>query len=161
GSYASTASAFGTSTNNVDFTASTPVTTAAVTINSIRFADATFNSGNPTLTLTGALTITSGGILVSSAMTTPANGRPGITGSSITTATSSVDLIVQQFSGTPFTIASTITGTGALTKSGGGTLILSGTQSYTGSTYINQGVLQWNSTTAIPTGNVIFGNGST
>ncbi len=41
-----------------------------------------------------------------------------------------------------FTVANTISGSGTLTKTGGGTLILTGTNTYTGTTTISAGVLQ-------------------
>lgn len=50
------------------------------------------------------------------------------------------------------TLSGAITGTGALTKLGDGTLILSGTNNYTGGTIVSQGTLQGTSTSL--TGNI-------
>ena len=50
------------------------------------------------------------------------------------------------------TVSDSGTGAGALTVKGGGKLVLSGNNSYTGGTYVDGGVLQLNSTTAAGTG---------
>ncbi len=112
------------------------------TINSLRF---NANGGNAGFTLTlptGTNTIDSGGILI-----TPAVGAfaSTITHGSLTSGNGQ-DLIVNQYNtSATLTIRSTIVDNGAtpiaLTKSGPGTLILTGGGSYTGGTYVNSGIL--------------------
>lgn len=121
--------------NNTDVTsAQSP---AAFTINSLRF-----NTAAPAnVTLTGVNVISSGGILVTSAV--GANNLTISGGTSL--AGSSTDLIVLQNNtqGT-LNISSLIaaSGTSGLTKSGAGTLILSNAaNTYTGKTSINAGTI--------------------
>jgi autotransporter-associated beta strand protein len=63
-------------------------------------------------------------------------------------------LVISGSSGTlHFAAASSISGTGSLTMNGsGGTLILSGTDSYNGATIVNAGTLEVESAAALPTG---------
>nr|WP_240154413.1 autotransporter-associated beta strand repeat-containing protein [Comamonas sp. Tr-654] len=58
-------------------------------------------------------------------------------------------------------IATNITGTGKLTKSGAGTLILSGSNSYSGGTVLSAGTLAVRSDSALGTGNLVLGSGTT
>ncbi|QLF94660.1 autotransporter-associated beta strand repeat-containing protein [Pseudomonas sp. ABC1] len=58
-------------------------------------------------------------------------------------------------------IATSISGTGKLTKSGGGTLILSGSNSYSGGTVLSAGTLVVRSDSALGTGNLVLGSGTT
>ena len=106
--------------NNTDITTSA---TYSGTTNSVRF-----NSAGDTVTLSGASTLTSGGILVTSGA-----GAAGATfGGAGSLTSSGTDLIVNQFdtSGS-LTISNAIIGnTVGLTKSGPGTLILTGTNTY-------------------------------
>ncbi len=59
------------------------------------------------------------------------------------------------------TIANAITGAGGLTKSGAGTLLLSGTDTYGGTTRVNQGILRLGSAGAIPAGGAVVVAGGT
>jgi fibronectin-binding autotransporter adhesin len=79
-------------------------------------------------------------------------GNGGTTGTLGTGAISNNASLVFNRSNT-LTVASAISGTGSLTQAGGGTTVLSGANSYTGTTAINQGTLQAGSTSA-------FGNNS-
>ena len=98
---------------NVDSQASASV--GALTINSLRFN----TNVADTVTLTGALTDATGGILETSNVGTVATS---ITGSTLTSG--AADLIfIQNNTGGALTVASTITGAVGLTKAGGGTLI--------------------------------------
>lgn len=106
-------------------------------------------SAGSTLTLAGNLTITSasatslGGILFDNS-----GGTGGITGSGITINTASQELIFYTGGSTPtnaFTVASNILNNTAtiVTKSGSGTMVLSGTaNAFTGNLNINEGTLR-------------------
>jgi len=129
------------SSTNVVMNASTPEAANATT-NSVLFPGST---PNVTVALSGATnTITSGGILVSTAL----NGAAEvITGGSLTSG--AADLIVNEFdaSGT-LTIASQVVNNSSIplvigvTESGPGTLVLSNnTNTYTGATFINNGII--------------------
>ena len=56
-------------------------------------------------------------------------------------------------------ISGQITGTGGLIKTGPGTLALTGTNNYNGSTKISDGALQANDTAGLPSGNLILDGG--
>ena len=73
------------------------------------------------------------------------------TGNSIITP-SGTRIITVSNSAATFTVAGVINGTGGLTKNGKGTLVLSNTNTYTGSTIVNQGIVE------LPAGGVIDGN---
>ena len=107
------------------------------TTNSLRFAGA----AGYTVTLSGTNVITTGGILETSDVGASHNNL--ITGGTLEGA-SGADLIVIQdnVNGSLLTIASAIADNGTatgLTKSGRGTLVLTGPNTYTGPTIINQG----------------------
>jgi len=105
------------------------------TVNSIRFARA----GADTVTANGVNIIGSGGILVTSAV---GNNALTITGGTSLTSGNGQDLIVHQYNtANTLTIATKITGGIGVTKAGPGTLILSGTNDYTGQTFVNGGTL--------------------
>lgn len=118
---------------NVDSQASASV--GALTINSLRFN----TNVADTVTLTGALTDATGGILESSNVGTVATS---ITGSTLTSG--AADLIfIQNNTGGALTVASTITGAVGLTKAGGGTLIVNNANNnYTGAINVDAGTLQ-------------------
>jgi fibronectin-binding autotransporter adhesin len=124
---------------NTDMTADI---TAAANTNTMTVR---FNTASArTLTLNGNNVITTGGILVTP---TAAANLSTITGGTALTSGNGLDLIVHQYDLTGnLLINSVIANNGAtpiaLTKSGGGTLILGGANSFTGATYINAGTLQ-------------------
>jgi autotransporter-associated beta strand protein len=122
---------------NIDITSS-PTLTSAITPYTLRFNTAASNI----VTLSGTNTIT-GGVLVTPSVL--ANAQT-ITGGTLEGA-SGGDLIVNQYdnsTGAGLTIASVIadntTATG-FTKSGFGTVTLSGANTYSGMTYVNSGTL--------------------
>ena len=124
-------------TANYDVSASTTLTAA----NTLRYNTAAAT----TATVSGAGSISSGAILVTAA--TGANPTL-ITGGSLTTG-NGTDLIVIQNNTNgatgALTVASAIvdgTAATALTKAGPGTLIMDGSNTYTGATYIHGGTLQ-------------------
>ena len=105
-----------------------------------------------TITASG-VTITTGGVLVGSAVT--ANNGLTITGGTLKSAATAAnqDLVVINNGAGSLTINSTIAnstaGATGLTKSGIGTVRLGGNNSYTGSTVINKGVLSLNTNTSL------------
>jgi fibronectin-binding autotransporter adhesin len=108
------------------------------TTHSLRFNEA----GAKTLTLSGTNTIESGGIMVTSAVGANATAIAGGTLRGINNG----DLVIHQFNTDgDLTIGSIIasngTGTG-LTKTGAGTLVLTGANSYTGTTRVYEGTLR-------------------
>ncbi len=131
--------------NNVDVGASDSVTTA--TAGSLRF-----NGSGRSLSISGTLTDSSNGILV-----TPGSSGT-ISGGTLTN--NSKELIIIN-NGT-LTIGSTIVGTGAVTIAGSGVTTLSGANSYTGSTNIdnlaNLVVSNSGSTTSGTTNNALGGS---
>ncbi len=91
------------------------------------------------MTLDGTLTLNSGGLLVSG------SGSTVITGGTLKGA-SGTDLVVQQYASADLTISSTLALITlrplALTKSGTGKLILTGTDNLTGTNFLNGGVVE-------------------
>ena len=85
-------------------------------------------------------------------------------GGTIRPTSSGGEIVVNTNAGT-LTLSSTIqnnTTASSLTKTGAGTLILSGTNTgLTGTTYVNQGTLQFNSTASMPLGTTIVQSGAT
>lgn len=126
--------------NNTTVTLASNTAYDNVTTNSLRFAAV----ASSTVNLSGTNTINSGGILVSSAITT--GFANVITGGTLKGA-AGTDLIVHQFGqGTTSLainsiIADNTTAT-ALTKTGTGALILGGANTFTGGIYLNQGELK-------------------
>jgi fibronectin-binding autotransporter adhesin len=123
-------------TDNADVTSSQ--TTSSSLVNSLRF-----NTAAPvTLTLSGMLTNTSGGLLV----TKNAGNNPVVITGGILCGASGKDLVVtQNNTNSTLTISSVITNNGnstALTKAGSGMLCISNSQSsFTGDVYVNGGTL--------------------
>jgi autotransporter-associated beta strand protein len=101
-------------------------------LNSLRF-DAADGSA---LNLGSQLRINSGGILVTDNVV---NGSPGIYGGQLLSGVA--EFIVTQDSLRDFTISANLAANSALTKTGNGTLVLAGFNSYTGQTQIQGGVL--------------------
>lgn len=114
------------------------------TLNSLRFNAA--SGSDLALGSAGHLRLTSGGILVTSAV----GGTPSISGGTIETgrftlpvaALAEPELIITQDSASVFEIGSSIHLNNSVVKSGSGTLLLSGNNSYIGYTEIQNGTLQ-------------------
>ncbi|HEY7118959.1 MAG TPA: autotransporter-associated beta strand repeat-containing protein [Tepidisphaeraceae bacterium] len=119
-------------TSNTDVTQSATVGPAGITVNSLRF-----NTAAPTLTLNGTLTVQSGGILV-----TPSNGGGQIAGVGTLTAPGGGEILVHQYNFGQFAITAPIVSSAGLTKTGTGTLFLSGNNTgLTGPVNVNRGSL--------------------
>ncbi|MFD0895237.1 autotransporter-associated beta strand repeat-containing protein [Luteolibacter ambystomatis] len=145
----------GTGTINTNVTAASP-TPASFTVNSLSFRTAQAN----TLTLTG--TNTAAALLVGSAV---GGNATQITGGTLTAATAGGELVIHQnntTAGGELTIASTIannTSASSLTKAGAGTLILTGTNTYSGTTYLNGGLARFSTSANLGTGAITMGGG--
>jgi len=109
-------------------------TLGATAINSLRFDAAT--GSELLLAPTGSLNIASGGILVTSQVT---GGDPSILGGHLASGTT--ELIITQDSSQVFEISASIGTNHAFTKSGVGTLLLSGNNTFTDETEIHEGTL--------------------
>jgi autotransporter-associated beta strand protein len=141
-----------TSSANYYFTGASSLTTSATaqTINSLKI------DASGTLVLGNTLTISTGGLLYTG------SSAETITGSTIQAASSTTDLVVQQYGSGTLTISSVIGGgSDALTKAGTGTLVLTAANSYTGTTIVDQGVLQISADNNLGSGTAITLNGGT
>jgi autotransporter-associated beta strand protein len=132
--------------------------------------------GTAYLTIRGGdLYVASGGIVVSNStgvLTTDiflASGHFGATADFSTavnmqltgSTTSGITIRARDSSGVPhnMTFNGVISGSGALTKEGGGMLTLNGANSYTGDTVISNGTLQVGNTTAVGAGPLVANSG--
>ncbi len=126
---------------------------------SILIGDFSGNSGGTVLytadnTYLGGTTIDSGTLQLG------AGGTAGVVASSVSIAAQAVLAFDH---GADLTFAQTITGAGSLVQEGGGTLVLTGTNSYTGGTTIENGALQLGaggSTGMAGTGNISVAAGA-
>jgi autotransporter-associated beta strand protein len=126
------------------------VTPTISVVNSLRF------NGSVSVTLNGLLTVASGGILQ-----TPTGSFNSITGGSLTSGNGS-DLIINNSDTSGFfniysTLVDASSGPTALTKSGAGTLILAGTNTFTGPTYVTAGKLTLQSDVALQDSTLALG----
>ncbi|HJT25542.1 MAG TPA: autotransporter domain-containing protein, partial [bacterium] len=109
-------------------------TTTGITLSNTITGSSSFNITTGTLNLTGNL--------------------GGLTGMAVQNGILNLNLPSNQ------SFAFNITGTGSLETSGTHTLTLSGTNSYSGATYLNGGILSIGSSTNIGSGNINFGGGT-
>lgn len=117
-------------------------TSGAASVNTLKLIG---GGANPTITLGGTLTLTAKSVLFDNSL-----GTGLITGGQLgTTNVETVIITNGSVAGNALTVASPIgSGTGSLTKSGTGTLIISGNNSYTGNTIINEGTVRMSGATA-------------
>lgn len=125
---------------NMDVTGTNPAPYAATNINSLRYNTA----GAFTVTLAGTHTIDSGMILVTDQVGANAST---LTGGTVRGSLNGELIVIQHNTGIAgmFTIGSIIEDNGgatALTKSGLGILSLTGANTYTGQTFVSEGVLR-------------------
>ena len=128
---------------------------ATMTINSIRFNTA----GTTTINLGGPLTIASGGIL----RTSNASGDVNINNSTITAGNGSDLTVINNQTNNWITIASQIIGNIGLTKSGAGSLNLTGNNTFNGTVTLNAGLLYIGNSRALGTGgagSLVFNGGT-
>ncbi len=135
-----TASTSNSLAGNADISSGTNLTTLAANtkITSLRDIRAQLT----TIDL-GGFTLTNGGTLVSGAVTA-GNGLT-ITNGTLVGPGSGQDVVIIQNGAGAVTVAAAIAdngGASALTKSAGGTLILSGNNTFSGATYLNAGTIQ-------------------
>jgi fibronectin-binding autotransporter adhesin len=151
-----------TAGNNFTVTLAANTIPAGSTTNSLRFGATTPNVARA-VTLSGTNIITSGGILVADNVGAVAST---ITGGALE-GPAGGDLIVLQYDTSTagaLTISSIIADNGSptgLTKSGGGNLILSAANTYTGATIINAGTLTLGVMNAIGGSSAVTVNGGT
>jgi autotransporter-associated beta strand protein len=113
-------------------------------------------SGSSALTLDGTFTLAAGGLLVTG------SGANSISGNTLEGA-SGADLIIQQFSTGDLTIGSALADNGsatALTKSGPGRLIITGTDGMTGNNYLNGGIVSVSALAQLAGGSLFLNNGT-
>ena len=126
--------------NNTNVTIAGPNPAADSTTNSLRFLE----SGAKTLILSGTNTITSGGILVASNV---GSDTTTITGGTLRGA-NTLDLVLHQFNTAGTLVINSViannTGNTGLTKTGAGTVVLNGANSYRGTTRVFEGRLEVN-----------------
>ena len=124
--------------NNTNVTLAGANPASDSTTNSLRFNEA----GAKTVTLAGTNTLTSGGLMVTGNV---GSNTTTITGGTLT-GSNTGDLILHQFNtGGNLTISSIIannTGATGLTKTGTGLVVLSGANTYTGTTRVFEGTLR-------------------
>jgi fibronectin-binding autotransporter adhesin len=150
----------GNAASTINSSSNVEVTTAAITAQtSIQLS---------TLQISGALnftqTSTSPSVLTVAGILKSGGNAATISGGSLT-SNSSTDLVLRtDESGDSLTISDPITSstTGGITKSGAGTLILSGNNAYTGATTVNDGILKVSNANALgSTSNGLAVNGGT
>jgi autotransporter-associated beta strand protein len=137
--------------NNISLTGN-PISDipASTTINTLKLG------GTSALTLDGTFTLAAGGLLVTG------SGANSISGNTLEGA-SGADLIIHQFSTGDLTISSTLADNGgatALTKSGPGRLVITGTDSMTGNNYLNGGIVSVSSLAQLAGGSLFLNNGT-
>jgi autotransporter-associated beta strand protein len=140
-----------TATTNVNLTANPIASLDDKTVYSLRLANGASVTVNPAKTLT----IASGGLLVAG------NAASTITGGALK-GPAGADLIVHQYSSADCTIASDLAdnGSSSLTKAGGGKLILTGNNTFTGTNFLNGGVLEVGDLAKLASGGTYMNGGT-
>jgi len=127
------------SSDNVRLTTASTIN-SATTINSLILSNVTTPSiVYGAVSGSGTLNITSGGIMSAVSTGTP----PTLSVSNLNFGTREAVINVTSGGTSPFTISSSITGSGGLTKSGFGVLEMTGSVGYTGALTVNAGTVQF------------------
>ncbi|PTX95325.1 hypothetical protein DB345_13700 [Spartobacteria bacterium LR76] len=139
------------STDNVSLSENPSAAIGTQTINTLKVAGA----ANLSIQSSKTLTLGAGGLLFTG------TGAQSISGGSLTSGTTTKELVIRQNNTSSIVdISSAIAGAGmAVTKTGAGTLSLSGANTYTGTMTINEGVLKAGIGTGIPTSSITILNG--
>lgn len=140
------------STDNVSLSGNPSAAIGTQTINTLKVAGA----ANLSIQSSKTLTLGAGGLLFTG------TGAQSISGGSLTSGTTTKELVIRQNNTSSIVdISSVIAGAGmAVTKTGAGTLSLSGANTYNGIMVINEGVLKAGIGTGIPTSSItILGGG--
>jgi len=117
----------------------------------------TINSGTVVVSSASSLGATAGGLTINAGTLEVATGFSSSLVYTLGNASSTVQVDPYQ----TLTLSSALGGTGTLNKTGSGTMVLSGANTYTGGTKINGGTLNLGSATALgPSGTVTFGGGT-
>lgn len=135
--------ASGTGSAGVNFSQSvSAATTGTASINTLKIIG---GASTPTITLGGTLTLTAKGLLFDNSA-----GGALITGSQLGAASVETVIITNGVNANnALTVNSVIgSGSGSLTKSGTGTLVIGGANTYTGNTFINEGTVRLSGATA-------------
>ncbi|WP_009958466.1 beta strand repeat-containing protein [Verrucomicrobium spinosum] len=153
--YTSTGASTWMTGKNMDVTGDVTTGAGDAGVNSLRFNDATARS----VTLDGTQTLTSGMIL----NTANVGARDNIiTGGVLKGAAGGDLLVIQNNASGLLTISSDIQDNGsatALTKVGAGVLVMSGTNTYTGTTYVLEGTLRTAGVASLGAGNLLLNGG--
>jgi autotransporter-associated beta strand protein len=123
---------------------------ASTTINTLKL------NGSSAISLSGVLTLTTGGLL------STGTGANSISGGTLEGA-SGADLIIHQYSSGALTINSALADNGSatsLTKSGSGTVVIAGTDSMSGTNYLNGGILSVSALNQLAAGPLVMNNGT-
>ena len=140
-----------TSTGNFDYSAAA-TTTASLSANTLRYTGAA-----TTTTIGTGFTLTTGGLLNAGTGLLTVAGT-NTTSSILTTPTGGAMVVNTPDSTRSITVSSVIGGTGALTKTGSGTLTLSSANStYTGGLNLSQGTISFNANSAATVGSITTG----
>lgn len=153
--YTATDASTWTTGKNMDVTGDVTTGAGDAGVNSLRFNEATAR----TVTLTGTQTVASGMIL----NTGNVGARDNVIAGGVLKGSAGGDLLVIQNNASGLlTITSDIQDNGsatALTKVGAGVLVMSGANSYTGTTYVLEGTLRTAGAASLGSGNLLLNGG--
>lgn len=103
---------------------------------------------------TGTLTFANGGLLLMG------NNNYSVTNGQITSSLASAENIIHTMGSGTLTLGATVGGAGTITKSGPGTLLITGSNSYSGGTRLVQGTIATDNASAFGPGTIFVGGDS-